>query len=220
MLRGVCLHTSHHRMHTSRRWPRYTRTLGTLDHAHMPIAHVVRFRSQRGCCQILSDDAYEKAMGALSKYRMAAPRRSNAALGITRARQFAHDMRGIRDSNRSRHRGLACGFPIPLSTQAHRPGLHLAQGLLRACNGSGMLRSAAVRRWGRTPALAFDLWTSPARTKPSWPSFFPAAAPPRTISRVGPRRTGSSRPLRSKKHAHSGPPLRCGRHGSAARRRP
>ena len=52
----------------------------TLDHAHMPVAHVVRFKSQRGCCQILSDDAHEKAMGALSKYRMAAPRRSTQRL--------------------------------------------------------------------------------------------------------------------------------------------
>jgi hypothetical protein len=35
---------------------------------------------QRGCCQILSDDAHEKAMGALSKYRVAAPRRSTQRL--------------------------------------------------------------------------------------------------------------------------------------------
>ena len=48
--------------------------------AHMPVAHMVRFKSQRGCCQILSDDAHEKAMGALSKYRMAAPRRSTQRL--------------------------------------------------------------------------------------------------------------------------------------------
>jgi hypothetical protein len=46
----------------------------------MRVAHVVRFKSQRGCCQILSDDAHEKAMGALSKYRMAAPRRSTQRL--------------------------------------------------------------------------------------------------------------------------------------------
>src|ERR1700723_2118727 len=63
-------------MHPSRRWRRAARAPRTLDHAHMPVAHVVRFKSQRGCCQILSDDAHEKAMGALSKYRMAAPRRS------------------------------------------------------------------------------------------------------------------------------------------------
>jgi hypothetical protein len=46
----------------------------------MPVAQVVRFKSQRGYCQILSDDAHEKAMGALSKYRMAAPHRSTQRL--------------------------------------------------------------------------------------------------------------------------------------------
>ena len=44
----------HHRMHTSRRWRRSARAPRTLDHAHMPVAHVVRFKSQRASCQILS----------------------------------------------------------------------------------------------------------------------------------------------------------------------
>jgi hypothetical protein len=57
-----------------------TRAPRTLDHARMPVAHVIRFKSQRASCQILSDDAHAKAKGALSKYRMAAPRRSTQRL--------------------------------------------------------------------------------------------------------------------------------------------
>jgi hypothetical protein len=142
------------------------------------------------------------------------------ALGVTRARQFAHGTRGIRDSNRSRHRGPALQHPDP-TVNADVP-TWIAP-CTRPSPRLQWIRHTEVRcraPLGRTPALALDLWTTPARTKPSWASFFPAAAPPRAISRVGPRRTGSSRPLRSKKHAHSGPPLRCGRHGSVVRRRP
>ena len=40
--RCLSSHLSIHRMHTSRRWRRYTRAPRTLDHAHMRVAHVVR----------------------------------------------------------------------------------------------------------------------------------------------------------------------------------
>src|SRR4029077_5113295 len=80
MLRGVCLRTSPSsnahiapmaKIHPRRaRW--FMRTCLLLMRSDS--------KSQRGCCQILSDDAHEKAMGALSKYRMAATRRSTQRL--------------------------------------------------------------------------------------------------------------------------------------------
>ena len=211
----------HHRMRTSRRCRRDTRAPCTLDHAPTPVARAIRFKSDHGRGAI-------KSFPTTRMRRLCARNRS-----IERPRHVG--VRSARRHARAPVCPLHAGDSRQQSVPASRSGVRHPDTTVNAgaptwtapCTRPPpcvqLIRHTEVRccaSLGRTPALALDLWTTPPRTKPSWASFFPAAAPPRAISRVGPRRTGSSRPLRSKKHAHSGPPLRCGRHGSAVRRRP
>jgi len=173
----------------------------------------------RGCCQSLSDDAHEKATGALSKYRMAASRRSTQRLA----------------SRAHASLPMTCGDTRQQSVSASRSGMRLPDPAVNAGAPTGTApctRPPPRLRWirhtevrcgaslGTNPCFGVGPMDVAGPHETIVAEFFPAAAPPRAISRVGPRRTGSSRPLRAKKHAHSGPPLRCGRHGSAARRRP
>jgi hypothetical protein len=62
-------------MRISRRWRKYMRAPYALNHAASLLLMQLDSNHGAGAVIIVSGDAHEKAMGALSKYRMATPRR-------------------------------------------------------------------------------------------------------------------------------------------------